>query len=118
MANGPHTNPLQVPDSLSSTNYHQTPLFPGHAVLTKQLESQISTFKEKSAKEGASAGSLTYEVHYRGDHAKFAEAAKVCGIKKACVLSLLCFDRNEKVEIFASDVNLIHVSILRAFVWK
>ena len=87
MANGPHTNPLQVPDSLSSTNYQQTPLFPGHAVLTKQLESQISTFKEKSAKEGASAGSLTYEVHYRGDHAKFAEAAKVCGIKKACVLS-------------------------------
>ena len=116
MANDPHTNPLQVPDSLSSTNNQQTPLFPGHAVLTKQLESQISTFKEKSAKEGASAGSLTYEVHYRGDHAKFAEAAKVCGVKKACVLSLLCFDRNEKVEIFASDVNLIHVSILRAFV--
>ena len=45
--------------------------------MTKQLESQIATFKEKSAKEGTSAGCLTYEVHYRGDHAKFAEAAKV-----------------------------------------
>ncbi|XP_063693313.1 dynactin subunit 2-like [Bolinopsis microptera] len=55
---------------------------PGHAVLTKQLESQISTFKEKSAKEGASAGSLTYEVHYRGDHAKFAEAAKLASLEK------------------------------------
>ncbi|KAL5247516.1 hypothetical protein ACHWQZ_G019409 [Mnemiopsis leidyi] len=55
---------------------------PGHSVLTKQLESQIATFKEKSAKEGTSAGSLTYEVHYRGDHAKFAEAAKLAALEK------------------------------------
>jgi len=55
---------------------------PGHGALTKQLTNQISSFKDKSAKEGGSAGVVTYEVHYRGDHAKFAEAAKLAALDK------------------------------------
>ena len=35
---------------------------------------------------GGSAGVVTYEVHYRGDHAKFAEAAKVCSSE--CIIFL------------------------------